>query len=172
MQDIMGKPQGRTHVKGNLFSFSMPWEDIEKCCHQAVLNAKHSGRKDLSKLQNELGLPHSEETLALLVNVHIVGGHKDLALHLKGLTMRVKVLQELIEILRSSGYPGYEKSGVNSPSQVAQRLDERYTQKYGHASFTPQAIQDAARLLEKQQISIVQEKCNSCRSVERYLRVG
>ena len=72
--------------------------------------------------------------------------------------MRVKVLQELIEILRASGYPGYEKIGINSPSQVAQRLDERYTQRYGHASFTPKAIQDVVRLLEKQHVSIVQEK--------------
>ena len=72
--------------------------------------------------------------------------------------MRVKVLQDLIEILRRSGYPGYEKDGVNSPSQVARRLDERYTQKYGHASFTPQAIQEAVLLREKQQMSIVQDK--------------
>ena len=158
MDVALGKPQGRTHVKGNLFSFNMPWEDIERCCHQAILHAKQPHTEALSKLQSELGLPHSEETLALLVNVHIVGGNKDLALHLKGLTMRVKVLQDLIEILRHSGYPGYEQDGVNSPALVAQRLDERYTQKYGHASFTPQAIQNAVRLQQKQQISIVQEK--------------
>ena len=30
-----GKPEARTQVKGNLFSFSMPWEDIEKCCRDA-----------------------------------------------------------------------------------------------------------------------------------------
>ena len=129
MDVALGKPQGRTHVKGNLFSFNMPWEDIEKSCHQAILHAKEPHTAALAKLQSELGLPHSEDTLALLVNVHIVGGSKDLALHLKGLTMRVKVLQELIEILRRSGYPGYEKDRVNSPSQVARRLDERYAQK-------------------------------------------
>ena len=100
MNEISGQPQGRTHVKGNLFSFNMPWEDIEKCCHQAVSHAKQPHKSELEKLQNELGLPHSEETLALLVNVHIVGGDKDLALHLKGLTLRVHVMQDLIEILR------------------------------------------------------------------------
>ena len=41
--------------------------------------------------------------LGLLVNVHIVGGDKDLALHLKGLTLRVHVIQDLIDILRHSG---------------------------------------------------------------------
>ena len=28
----LGKPEARTQVKGNLFSFSMPWDDIEKYC--------------------------------------------------------------------------------------------------------------------------------------------
>ena len=39
MGEEMGNAQGRTHVRGNLFSFNMPWEDIERCCHQAVLHA-------------------------------------------------------------------------------------------------------------------------------------
>ena len=77
------------------------------------------------------------------MNVHTVGGNKDLALHLKGLTMRVNVLQELIEILRKIGYPGYEQDGVNSPGRVAQRLEERYTQKYGTAVFTSTAVTEA-----------------------------
>ena len=66
-------------------------------------------------------MPHSEDTLALLVNVFIVGGSKDFATHLSGLTMRVRVVQELVEILRASGYPGYEVDGVNSRTSVAQR---------------------------------------------------
>ena len=90
--------------------------------------------------------------------MHIVGGTKDLALHLQGLTMRANVLQELIEILRRSGYPGYEQHGVNAPAKVAQRLDERYTQKYGSAAFTPAAVAEAIKVLEKQKTSIVQDK--------------
>ena len=34
-----GQPEGRTQVKGNLFSFSMPWEDIERCCREASQHA-------------------------------------------------------------------------------------------------------------------------------------
>ena len=158
MDEVLGEPQARTHVKGNLFSFSMPWEDIEKCCQQAVEHATGPHKEALRQLEQELGLPHSEETLALLLNVHIVGGNKDLAVHLKGLTMRVSVLQELIEILRHSGYRGYEKDGVNAPDKVARRLDERYTQKYGHASFTPLAVLDAVTVKAKQKVSIVQDK--------------
>ena len=116
-------------MKGNLFSFSMPWEVIEKCCHQAIQTASKTQSDDIRKLEKDLGLPHSEETLALLVNVRIVGGNKDLALHLKGLTMRVKVIQTLIEILKLSGYPGYEEKGINECSKVASRLHERYTSK-------------------------------------------
>ena len=48
----------------------------------------------LKLLQGSLGVPHSEETLAMLVNVHIVGGSKDLALHLQGLTLRIPVMKE------------------------------------------------------------------------------
>ena len=55
------------------------------------------------KVQKELGLPHSEVTLVLLVNVLIVSGDISLSEHLKGLTMRVAVLQRLLEILRGSG---------------------------------------------------------------------
>ena len=99
MKVPLGKPEGRTEVKGNLFSFSMPWEDIERSCHHAVTHADNIHQGALRRLQNDLGVPHSEETLALLVNVHIIGGNKDLALHLKGLTMRVPVLQRLIDIL-------------------------------------------------------------------------
>ena len=130
MKDIMGAAQGRTEVRGNLFSFALPWEDIEKCCDAVLTDAK---------------LPHDEETLALLVGVHIRGGSKDLAVHLKGLTMRVGVVSELIRILRASCYPGY-REGVNAPEHVAQRLRERYTDVYGHAAFTPSAILEAANV--------------------------
>ena len=100
--------------------------------------------------------------MALLVNVHIVGGSKDLALHLKGLTLRILVMQKLMEIMRDSGYPGYDYNGLNSFDRVAARLQERYSQKYaekdGEAKFTPQAVQDAVRHLDKTNSSIVQEK--------------
>ena len=43
----MGMPEARTKVRGNLFSFSMPWEDIEKCCHQAVLHSQGPHREAL-----------------------------------------------------------------------------------------------------------------------------
>ena len=35
MDEVMGQAQGRTKVRGNLFSFTMPWEDIEQCCRRS-----------------------------------------------------------------------------------------------------------------------------------------
>ena len=72
--------------------------------------------------------------------------------------MRVAVVQELITILRRSGYPGYEQHGVNAPDRVAQRLKERYTDVYGRAAFIPRAVEKAVNVQEQSKISIVQEK--------------
>ena len=33
MSEKMGAAQARTRVRGNLFSFNMPWGDVERCCH-------------------------------------------------------------------------------------------------------------------------------------------
>ena len=52
-------------------------------------------------------LPHKEEVLACLVNVHIVGGAKNMIEALEGAKMRVGPVLELINILRNTGYPGY-----------------------------------------------------------------
>ena len=158
MDEKLGRPQGRTKVRGNLFSFSMPWDDIEKCCNQAIQAENKPTSEDVRNVENQLGVPHSEETLALLVNVHIVGGSKDLALHLKGLTMRVGVIQNLIEILRCTGYPGYDERGANEASKVANRLHERYTSKYGTAVFTPRAVLEAIKQKDSDKTSLIQDK--------------
>ena len=92
-----------------------------------------------------------------MVNVHVVGGNKDLAIDLKGLTMRLRILQNLIDILRASGYPGYDNRGVNSPARVARSIDG-YEQTYGHASFTPAAVREAVNGHLPQKQSILQEK--------------
>ena len=105
-----------------------------------------------------MALPHDENTLAIMVNVHIRGGSKDLATHLSGLFLRVAVAQKLIEIMRHSGYAGYENRGINAPDKVAQRLKERYTDVYGQASFIPKAVIDAINVQKLSKTSIVQDK--------------
>eukprot|EP00959_Pyramimonas_sp_CCMP1952_P182710 3821121-Pyramimonas_sp.AAC.1 len=94
----------------------------------------------------------------MLANVRIKGGSKDLAQHLKGLTLRIPVMQKLIEIMRASGYPGYGNNGLNSFDRVTARLHERYSQKYadeyGEAKFIPQAVHDAVQQLDGAKDSI------------------
>ena len=150
MTESMEGAQGRTKVRGNLFSFGMAWDDVVRCCEEVQRKCAGTG---------PAGLPHSEETLASLVRVCIRGGNKDLAQHLDGVTMRVEVVAQLINILRESGYPGYEADGANSRKNVEQRMDERYRSKYtGQAKFVPDAIiqlLDVRKLAGK---SIVQDK--------------
>ncbi len=55
MNDEMGFPQGRTQVRGNLFSFSMPWQDIERCCAAAIAIAREADRKQLQQWREERG---------------------------------------------------------------------------------------------------------------------
>eukprot|EP00959_Pyramimonas_sp_CCMP1952_P320669 6710419-Pyramimonas_sp.AAC.1 len=62
----LGKPEARTQVKGNLFSFPMPWDDIERRCREASQHAEEIHGDRLKLLQDALGVPHSEETLAML----------------------------------------------------------------------------------------------------------
>ena len=40
----------------------------------------------MEKIREKLRLPHSEDILASLLNLHVVGGAKDLAEHLEGAT--------------------------------------------------------------------------------------
>ncbi len=114
----------------------MPWEDVERCCRAAVENSD-----ELKQLRQSLKLPHSEELLADLVNVHIVAGNKDLADHISGIKMKADNVARLIDILRSTGYSGYEDNGVNSKKAVEERLRKQYREKYGEGLFIPEAVQ-------------------------------
>ena len=165
MTESMEGAQARTKVRGNLFSFGMAWEDMLKCCQevqehcQAQSGTRISKKRARTQLSTErYGLPHSEDTLASLVRVCIRGGNKDLAQHLEGVTMRVEVVSRLIEVLRKSGYAGYEDEGINSRVQVAARMKERYEDKYGKVSFVPEAVREVVDARGKQGKSIVQEK--------------
>ena len=67
-------------------------------------------------------------------------------------------MDQLIRILRNSGYPGYEEGGNNSAAKVKQRLRDRYLNVYGSAAFTPAAISGALNVKPLEPVSMVQEK--------------
>ena len=106
----------------------------------------------------DIKLPRSEYTLASLVRVCIRGGTKDLAAHLDGVTMRPQVVLQLIKILRSSGYPGYEDKGVNAQSEVDKRMKDQYESKYGTSKFIPDAIYQIVDVRKLKGQSIVTDK--------------
>jgi hypothetical protein len=161
MLEGMEGAQARTEFKGNLFSFSVPWQDIEKCCAAAMADAPALQRAEMERIREKLRLPHGEEILASLLNVHVTGGTKDLAEHLEGATMRPEVVTSLINKLRQSGYPGYEETGINSREAVEARMVDLYTAKYGNRRFTPKAIEDAIEVAHRAWLrgpSLVQDK--------------
>ena len=85
--------QARTQVRGNLFSFALPWGDIDQRCAEALDNWSTASEEVRSAWE----LPHDETILAALLNVHIVGGTTDLATHLKGATIRPAIVIQLID---------------------------------------------------------------------------
>ena len=75
-------------------------------------------------------LPHREEALACLVNVHIVGGAKNMIEALEGAKMRTGPVLELIGALRKTGYAGYAAEH-NADHEVRARMKRMYSKKYG-----------------------------------------
>ena len=58
--------------------------------------------------------------------------------------MRANRVLELIDLLRESGYAGYEEAGLNSREKVRHRMRAMYGDKYAyHEPFIPKAVQDA-----------------------------
>ena len=168
MKECIEGAQGRTHVRGNLFSFAMAWEDVYQCCREAE-NINCQERRQAATCSAscntppamDIMLPRSETTLASLVRVCIRGGTKDLAAHLDGVTMRPHVVLQLIKILRSSGYPGYEDTGVNAQSEVEQRMKDQYVDKYGSAKFIPDAVYQIVDVRKLSGPSIVSDKVST-----------
>ena len=57
LEDVSGA-QSRAQVRGNLFSFTMPWEDIEEICSNVIeeTNQSHSqDQKEVKKLWHRRG---------------------------------------------------------------------------------------------------------------------
>jgi len=142
MLESMEGAQERTHARGNLFSFSLPWDDIERRCAESQADWATA----LEAAQQNATLPHCEDVLASLVNVHIIGGSKDLVECLEGATLRTGVVLQLISELRDSGHPGYT-AAFNSDEAVRERMHQMYTVKYDRGSsepFVPELVRKAA----------------------------
>ena len=112
-------------------------------------------------------LPRSEADLAHYVGICIVGGSKDLAQHLKGITLRVEVMRLLLIAMRNTGLDIYSADSVNSPARMEARLRETYEQPYpavSHSEFEPFIPNSIKKMISEEQwkgeqpISLVQDK--------------
>ena len=136
----------RTQVRGNFLSFGMPWGDIERCCAMVTTASDTILQQSSAEIQRHwqkmAEVPHAEGILATLLNVHVVGGSKDLAVHLEGATMRPKIVEKLIGVLRETGYPGYEEHGPGSRMVVRRRIEAMYVRPCrNQEEFVPREIQ-------------------------------
>ena len=138
MLEEMEGAQARTTARGNLFSFELPWDDVSRRCKEAE-TAWYTAAK---AARQSCALPHDEDVLATLVNVHIVGGAAEAVTQLEGATMRTAVVLALISELRDSGYPGY-RGKFNTDAAVRQRAQALYG-KYGEEPFVPAKVREAA----------------------------
>ncbi|MCS5671004.1 MAG: hypothetical protein NZ577_04010, partial [Vicinamibacterales bacterium] len=148
MLEPMGQAQARTQARGNLFSFQLPWDDIDQCCAK------------VEEQSQSVLLPHDEDMLATLVHVHIIGGSKDLGEHLAGATLRLGVVREIIKAVRASGYKPYASY---EDAKVMERIQELYPAESEHmdTAFMPLKVKEAVEKAWTQRnrgSSLIQEK--------------
>ena len=152
MNETLGCASGRTGIKGNLFSYPLAMEDMARSVTEAMTQSGGMPPDVRELAEASRGIPHSEDVLALLVHVKVFNGSADLAQHVKGLTLRLHVLEKLCDIMRHSGYPGYGAGDVNSAERVAHRLKKQYKDpygEYGRTAFVPDKVYKAVECVEK-----------------------
>ncbi len=109
------------HRRAETILASVSLGRYREACQEAEL------KNAIDAAQRSLALPHSEDVLALLLNVHMVGGTKDLVEHLEGAAMRTEVVLSLSSQLRDSGYPGYtDECNSDAAAAVRSRVNELY----------------------------------------------
>ncbi len=95
MEEELFNPQHRHAVRGNVFSYQMPWEKIIE-------------RLEATTKDKELALlPHDPEKLAHMVRLHLRVGSVDLAKHIPEIKLRAHVVLALCCDLIDAGHAAY-----------------------------------------------------------------
>ena len=115
MNEELCAAKHRIGVRGNVFSFPMPWTDIMS----SLLQAGNS---------SELTVPHPPEILAHLVRLHLKVDNMDLTRHMKEICVRTRVLLELGYSLIERGHPALMKRTSAGPVYRAEvaRIKQAY----------------------------------------------
>jgi len=118
MNEVQHAPQYKTAVRGNIFSFPMPWVEIMK----SLLLAKEP-RKSGDPL-----VPHPPQILAHMVRLHLKLNSNDITNHLKEIKVRTHVLLQLGYDLIEAHHPALVKRTNAGPVTLAsiRRIKEEY----------------------------------------------
>jgi hypothetical protein len=108
LEEELFKPKFRTAVRGNIFSFHMPWEDIMASLARTVDD-------------EELVTPQPPGVLCHLVKFHLRIASMDLAQHIQDMKLRSHVVLKLGYFFIEQGHPALQKQGL-----ATARLKERY----------------------------------------------
>ena len=100
-EDIFGA-RHRIAVRGNIFSFPMPWAEIMRMLLE-------------SANVSELTVPHPPEMLAHMVRLHLNVGTNSITGHMKEVCVRTHVLLQLGYDLIESGHPALMKRSNAGP---------------------------------------------------------
>ena len=121
----MHRADHRIAVRGNVSSFSMPWEEI-----LATLTQKNAGHKHWGTL------PHSKDTLRSLVKVTVKGmRHNEAIQWVSGAKIRPWVVTALLHHLIDLQHPMCNSS--DSPEMAKEKVTERVTLAYGQEETEP-----------------------------------
>ena len=141
LNEQVGAQRSRWAVRGNCFSYNMPWEDILSSLGKAV--------KD-----EELQTPLPQEVLVHIVRLNLKIGNEKWADKVKPLKLRAHVVLRLAEVLIDTKHPAYRKSSVSAvelKARFQRLLQERYPDPDGDAlpeeereGLVPAAIAAAA----------------------------
>jgi hypothetical protein len=139
MDELLHQPQRAYNVRGNCFSFNMPWEGIVK---------------QLEKVLQEgggLALPHPPNVLSSMVLFSLrIGNCDDFNTWIPQARLRPHVVLKLCLALIDAGYP-FKGSAQELGAQFRRQVQERYPETEGHLpedereGRIPKAVEEAMR---------------------------
>ena len=125
MDEDIHRADHRIAVRGNVSSFSMPWEEI-----LATLDPTRDGHKTWG------ALPHSKNTLRALVKISVKGmRHNEAIQWVSGAKIRPWVVTALLHHLIDLQHPMC--TAIDSPDMAKEKVSERVTLAYGTDETEP-----------------------------------
>lgn len=110
MEETMFDASYTAQVRGDVFSYHMPWDPILHFLHRTTADEKLAL------------LPHDHEHLAHMVQLHLRSGTVDMAKHIKEVKVRAHVVLKLGYDVIRAGHAAYVSTGAATTKAVAKRM--------------------------------------------------